>query len=233
MFKIILLLSTLFITNEISIGEISFNIVTKGTSDRRYIWLHGDEQTAKMALENHMRHNQGVAYFINNDRREVLVAGAMIDPNRIFSSVGAKKNMQKYNPQWPSKKKRAILHAMDQDREIFLNTIFPENGEVLIALHNNFKGYNVNQELAKSDTVSIKKDQNPRDFFLCTNRNDFEILSKSPYNVVLQESYPAKDDGSLSWAAVKWGVRYVNIETRLGWLSMQKRMLKYVNENLP
>ena len=233
MFNIILLLSTLFITNEISIGEISFNIVTKGTSDRRYIWLHGDEQTAKMALENHMRHNQGVAYFINNDRREVLVAGAMIDPNRIFSSMGAKKNMQKYNPQWPSKKKRAILHAMDQDRENFLNTIFPENGEVLIALHNNFKGYNVNQELAKSDTVSIKKDQNPRDFFLCTNRNDFEILSKSPYNVVLQESYPTKDDGSLSWAAVKWGVRYVNIETRLGWLSMQKRMLKYVNENLP
>ena len=233
MFKIILLLSTFIITNEISIGEISFNIVTKGTSDRRYIWLHGDEQTAKMALENHMRHNQGVAYFINNDRREVLVAGVMIDPNRIFSSVGAKKNMQKYNPQWPSKKKRAILHAMDQDRENFLNTIFPENGEVLIALHNNFKGYNVNQELAKSDTVSIKKDQNPRDFFLCTNRNDFEILSKSPYNVVLQESYPTKDDGSLSWAAVKWGVRYVNIETRLGWLSMQKRMLKYVNENLP
>ena len=64
-------------------------------------------------------------------------------------------------------------------------------------------------------------------------RNDFEILSKSPYNVVLQESYPATDDGSLSWAAVKWGVRYVNIETRLGWLSMQKRMLKYANENLP
>ncbi|MED5247995.1 MAG: hypothetical protein VX887_01600 [Candidatus Neomarinimicrobiota bacterium] len=233
MFKIILLLSTLLISNEISIGEISFNIVTKGTSDRRYIWLHGDEQTAKMALENHMSYNQGVAYFINNDRREFLVSGAMIDPNRIFSSVGAKKNMQKYNPQWPSKKKKAILDAMDQDRENFLNTIFPQNGEVLIALHNNYKGYNVNQELAKSDTVSIKKDQNPRDFFLCTNRHDFEILSKSPYNVVLQESYPDKDDGSLSWAAVKWGVRYVNIETRLGWLSMQKRMLKYVNENLP
>ena len=122
---------------------------------------------------------------------------------------------------------------MDQDRENFLETIFPKNGEVVIALHNNFKGHNVNQELSKSDTVSIKKDQNPRDFFLCTNRNDFEILSKSPYNVVLQESYPATDDGSLSWAAVKWGVRYVNIETRLGWLSMQKRMLKYANENLP
>ena len=95
------------------------------------------------------------------------------------------------------------------------------------------KGYNVKLEIPKSDTISIKKDQNPRDFYLCTNRRDFEILSKSPFNVVLQESYPKKDDGSLSWAAVKWGVRYVNIETRLGWLSMQKRMLRYANENLP
>ena len=233
MFKIILFLSSVLISNEISIGEISFEVVQKGTSDRRYIWLHGDEQTAKMALENHMSLNQGVAYFINNNKREVYISDGMIDPNRIFSSVGAKKNIHKYNPQWPIKKKNAILKAMDQDRENFLETIFPKNGEVVIALHNNFKGYNVNQELSKSDTVSIKKDQNPRDFFLCTNRNDFEILSKSPYNVVLQESYPTKDDGSLSWAAVKWGVRYVNIETRLGWLSMQKRMLKYADENLP
>ena len=152
---------------------------------------------------------------------------------RVFLTEDAKKNIHKYNPQWSTKKRNTILKTMDQDRENFLETIFPKNGEVVIALHNNFKGYNVNQELSKSDTVSIKKDQNPRDFFLCTNRNDFEILSKSPYNVVLQESYPTTDDGSLSWAAVKWGVRYVNIETRLGWLSMQKRMLKYANENLP
>ena len=233
MFKIILLSTFLSITNEISIGEISFKVVQKGTSDRRYIWLHGDEQTAKMALENHMSSNQGIAYFINNNNREVYISDGMIDPNRIFSSIGAKNNIHKYNPQWSTKKRNTILKKMDQDRENFLETIFPKNGEVVIALHNNFKGYNVNQEISKSDTVSIKKDQNPRDFFLCTNRNDFEILSKSPYNVVLQESYPITDDGSLSWAAVKWGVRYVNIETRLGWLSMQKRMLKYANENLP
>ncbi len=180
-----------------------------------------------------MSSNQGIAYFINNNKREVYISDGMIDPNRIFSSIGAKNNIHKYNPQWSTKKRNTILKKMDQDRENFLETIFPKNGEVVIALHNNFKGYNVNQELSKSDTVSIKKDQNPRDFFLCTNRNDFEILSKSPYNVVLQESYPITDDGSLSWAAVKWGVRYVNIETRLGWLSMQKRMLKYANENLP
>ncbi len=89
MFKIILLSTFLSITNEISIGEISFKVVQKGTSDRRYIWLHGDEQTAKMALENHMSSNQGIAYFINNNKRVVYISDGMIDPNRIFSSIGA------------------------------------------------------------------------------------------------------------------------------------------------
>tara|TARA_B000000557_G_scaffold108809_2_gene88203 strand:- start:2865 stop:3575 length:711 start_codon:yes stop_codon:yes gene_type:complete len=234
MFKIIIPLSIFFLSNDLSISEISFKVIKKGSSDRRFIWLHGDEQTARMALDDHMSNGQGIAYYIKNDKtREVLVSGGLIDPNRIFSSIGALKNINKYNPQWAQSKKKTVLDAMDRDREKFLNILFPDSGEVVIALHNNFKGYNVKLEIPNSDTISIKKDQNPRDFYLCTNRRDFEILSKSPFNVVLQESYPKKDDGSLSWAAVKWGVRYVNIETRLGWLSMQKRMLRYANEHLP
>ena len=101
-----------------------------------------------------------------------------------------------------------------------------------MALHNNFKGYNVNREIQKSDSVSIKKDQNSRDFFICTDRTDFEALVRSPFNVVLQEKLPQKDDGSLSWAAMRNGVRYVNIEVRLGWLTQQKKMLNYLEKNL-
>jgi hypothetical protein len=233
MFNIFLFLPLFFLQLNISFGEIAFDMVKKGKSDRRYIWLHGDEKTAKMALNDHMRSNEGIAFLIKSETREVSVKDGLIDPNRIFSPEGAKKNLHKYNPNWSNKKKVSVLSAMDQDREKFLNAIFPTDGNLLIALHNNFKGYNIYQEVAKSDTLSIKKNQNPRDFFLCTNREDFNILSKSPYNVVLQESYPEKDDGSLSWAALKWGVRYVNIEARLGWLSMQKKMLKYAHENLP
>jgi len=102
----------------------------------------------------------------------------------------------------------------------------------LVALHNNYKGYNIHKELSSSDANSIKKDQNPRDFFICTNRSDFEILAGSPFNVVLQEKPPNKDDGSLSWAANRNEIRYVNIETRLGWLSQQKKMLNFIEKNL-
>jgi hypothetical protein len=87
-------------------------------------------------------------------------------------------------------------------------------------------------EIPLSDEISIKKDQNPRDFFICTDRGDYDILAQSPFNVVLQEKLPKKDDGSLSWAAMRYGVRYVNIETRLGWLSQQKKMLNYLEDHL-
>ena len=104
-------------------------------------------------------------------------------------------------------KKKKILAIYDQGRSTFLNEIFPKSGEILIAIHNNFRGYNVNKEIKRSDSISIKIDQDPRDFFLCTNRTDFELLAKSPYNVVLQEKWIPENDGSLSWAAILHDVR--------------------------
>ena len=211
---------------------IEFKVVKKGNSDRKYIWLHGDEQTARMALESHMKLNLGTAFFIQGETREKDFFDGILDPNRIFSSKGAEANIHKYNRSWSSFRKQEALEWINRERDAFLESIFPKNGGLLVALHNNFKGYNVNREIQKSDSVSIKKDQNPRDFFICTDRTDFEALARSPFNVVLQEKLPQKDDGSLSWAAMRNGVRYVNIEVRLGWLSQQKKMLNYLENNL-
>jgi hypothetical protein len=218
--------------NVVELVGIEFKVVKKGHSDRKYIWLHGDEQTARMALESHMKLNLGTAFFIQGETREKDFFDGILDPNRIFSSKGAEANIHKYNRSWSSFRKQEALEWINRERDAFLESIFPKNGGLLVALHNNFKGYNVNQEIQKSDSVSIKKDQNPRDFFICTDRTDFEALARSPFNVVLQEKLPKKDDGSLSWAAMRNGVRYVNIEVRLGWLSQQKKMLNYLENNL-
>jgi hypothetical protein len=99
-------------------------------------------------------------------------------------------------------------------------------------VHNNFRGYNVRDEEPKSQRTSIKKEQNPRDFILCTNEDDFEKLSLGPFNVVLQNELPLSDDGSLSWEALRRNVRYLNVETRLGYLSQQKKMLKFIEKVL-
>ena len=61
---------------------------------------------------------------------------------------------------------------------------------------------------------------------------DFLQLKRGPYNVVLQNKNIGKNDGSLSWASLENGVRYINLEVRLGWLSKQKKMLNYIHETL-
>ena len=121
MFKLIFFLSYLLNANEISIGAISFDVMRKGKSDRHYIWLHGDEKTAKMALNDHMSTKEGKAFFIQSETREVVVAGGLIDPNRIFSSEGAKKNLHKYNPNWSNKKKSYLSTKELKDLRFFMN----------------------------------------------------------------------------------------------------------------
>ena len=123
MFKLFLLASIyIFAVSEndkAQIAGIQFKVIQNGDSDRRYIWLHGDEQTARMALENHMKRYKGKAFLVEGILRESEFFGGIIDPNRIFSSNGAQANIQKYNPKWTQRKKRESLLAINKDRNFF------------------------------------------------------------------------------------------------------------------
>ena len=209
-----------------------FNLVQNGDSPNRYIWLHGDEQTARMALEYHIGLYNGLAFFIESETREIPFKSTIVDPNRIFSRDGAYYALRKFKPDWQPGTLKMALDEIDRERESFLDILMPNKNGLLISLHNNFRGYNVHKEKGNSQRISIKKNENPRDFIICTNSSDFEILVSSPYNVVLQNELPERDDGSLSWEALRRNVRYLNIETRLGYLSKQKAMLKYIEDNL-
>ena len=209
-----------------------FNLVQNGDSPNRYIWLHGDEQTARMALEYHIGLYNGLAFFIESETREIPFKSTIVDPNRIFSRDGAYYALRKFKPDWQPGTLKMALDEIDGERESFLDILMPNKNGLLISLHNNFRGYNVHKEKGNSQRISIKKNENPRDFIICTNSSDFEILVSSPYNVVLQNELPERDDGSLSWEALRRNVRYLNIETRLGYLSKQKAMLKYIEDNL-
>ena len=218
----------------LSFAGIKFEIIENGKSNRRLLWVHGDEKTAELLIRKHLKKNSGTAYLINNIQREVVVNGFLLDPNRIFTNDGAKRNIIKLNNNVSKLELNKTLELISNDRETFIESISPPDGGLLIALHNNIRNYSIKNEIPLSTEVSLKNNNHPdhHNFFICTNREDYNLLKKSPFNVVLQDKIIENDDGSLSWYALKKNVRFINIETRLGYLTTQSKMLKYVNENL-
>jgi len=218
----------------VDIAGIQFKVIKNGESNRRFIWIHGDEKTAEMLLKRHLKYNYGTAFLIENHKREVFINGYMMDPNRIFSKAGAEKNLIEFNGNISKMAVDQMVNLIANDKGKFFDRITPPNGGLLIALHNNLHAYSIDDEIPISTEISLKNSEHPHhhNFFICTNRDDYNLLSKSPFNVVLQETQPKKDNGSLSWFVARKGVRFINIETRLGYLSIQTKMLQYIEDHL-
>jgi hypothetical protein len=209
-----------------------FDVVRRGRSTRRYIHVHGNEETARQILRAHMKTHSGIAYMIQGDKRNVPADGGMLDPNRMFSRAGAERNLRTLNLSWSAGQIGAVLDKLDRGRERLVGALLPVKGGLLIAVHNNSEGYSVRDEVAISDRVSLADESHPHEFFLCTQAGDYEKLAASPYNVVLQNSTPPDDDGSLSRLAAKRGIRYVNLECALGNSNTQREMLEWADNRL-
>jgi hypothetical protein len=214
------------------LGGIRFDVIRRRSDRRHYIWIHGNEQTARDVLRQHMHGAEGRAYLIRNSVRNVRLSGGQLDPNRMFSRDGSEKNLRTLNPSWDFNQLQDALDELDRGRQRFLDKLLPERGELLIALHNNSGGYSVTDEVPISDRRSIRMPEQPRLFALCTDQRDYEQLAAGPFNVVLQNVAPKEDDGSLSRLAAARRVRYVNIEAPLGAAAEQRRVLEFV-ERLP
>ena len=215
------------------IAGIRFDIIRHGRSTHRYFHVHGNETTARELLYEHMKKFKGTGFTVQSLARQVPLGALEIDPNRMFSGEGAERNLRRVNVDLSEAAIQNALHYLERDRRKFVQAILPPEGGLLIALHNNGPGYSVHTEVPISDAVSLADPENPREFMLTVNRPDFDILKTSPFNVVLQDKAPPDDDGSLSRLCTKLGVRYVNIEARLGNLDGQRRMLEFIEAKLP
>lgn len=222
-----------FRSKHVGLAGARFRIVRYGRSKRRYVVIHGNEETARQVLTAHVFAHQGIAHIIESRTRNVPIEGGQIDPNRMFSRVGAAANLKRLNPDWPPERILRALEVLDRGRERLVKALLPPPGGLTIALHNNAQGYSVRDEQPISDAQSIREPGNPRAFFLCTDEDDFRRLTESPYNVVMQKKAPPADDGSLSRLAAARGARYVNLEVALGQSSRQKEMLDWLEWHLP
>ena len=210
-----------------------FRIARHGRPTRHYLLIHGNEETARAVLTEFLKTQQGTAYIIESHTRNVTIDSGEIDPNRMFSRAGAEASLKSINPSWTSQQVDAALRILDRGREHLVHALFPPDHGLLTALHNNSPDYSVTDEAPLSDQTSLREPGNPHAFFLCTDPGDFAILAKSSYNVVLQHEKPRQDDGSLSRLAATRGVRYLNLEVRMGDQARQLEMLRYANSKLP
>jgi hypothetical protein len=180
-----------------------------------------------------MRETNGRAFLVENSHRNVRLAGGLLDPNRMFSRVGAEQNLKHLNRGWDSRQITKALNALDRDRDEFVWKILPRDPSgLLVALHNNGPGYSVQDEVGISDKVALNDEAHPDEFMLCTMPADFEKLAAGPYNVLLQKTAPPDDDGSLSRLCAARNVRYVNIEAAHGNAAGQRAMLQWLESRI-
>jgi hypothetical protein len=215
------------------LAGIRFRVIRKGRSGRRFLLIHGNEQTAREVLTAYMPNTRGTAYLVENTGRNVEFRGGQLDPNRMYSREGAEKNLRLLNPSWREPEIQEALDFLDRRRRDVLNAVRPKDGDVLITVHNNSQGYSVRDEVPISNRIAMNDADSPHEFFLCTDERDFELLSRGPYNVVLQNRTDAADDGSLSRFAAREGFRYVNLEAALGKFDVQRTMLEWLDKTLP
>jgi hypothetical protein len=174
----------------------------------------------------------GSALLVRNLTRYVDLNGGRLDPNRMFSNEGAERNLRLLNPQWNDARIANAVTFLGQHRHELLNRLLPRRGGVLIATHNNQRGYNMKSEIDLSDDVALNEPDHPEDFGLCVSPADFARLRQGPYNFVLQANPRGVEDGSLSRLSARMGIRYVNLEAGLGHAEKQRAMLAWVDRTL-
>jgi hypothetical protein len=223
-------LPALFHSSHIELDGVPVQVLRHKPGPHRYLVIHGDENTARDVLIAFMKDHAGTGYAVTGKTRLVQIEGLRIDPNRLWSRVGADRSLRTENPGAGEAQILLALDYLDRHRSAALRHLIPPPGSRLFALHNN-RDYSVRDELADSDRTSIKQPNLPRDFFLCTDPKDFDRLKQSPYNVVL-ESRPDPDDGSLSRLAARRGFRYINLECAIGDYSGQMERANWLEANL-
>src|SRR5581483_5718031 len=98
----------------VTMGGIRFHVLRLRHSTRRYLLIHGNEETARQVLTEHMRIYPGIAYLVAGHERNVAVRGGVLDPNRMFSRVGAEKNLRFLNSGWSDSQIASTLEWLDR-----------------------------------------------------------------------------------------------------------------------
>jgi hypothetical protein len=202
---------------------------------------HENENVANDYVIQQIIERSGVFVILRQDgkrliRFDIEPFEVEIDPNRIFTELGRRKNIIKHNPTLRTNTyvfHRAMRLSAALAKLIVNSLGGAEPSSTWLAIHNNTQGYSgdnkqgmgnisilqYQQKLADGAAFIMAVSQqhgDEDDLFFVTEHQDFNALQQSGWNAVLQHprvvTDPTQDDGSLSVYAQKSGIRYINIE---------------------
>jgi len=231
----------------------------QGRSAHCFLIIHDDENTATEATREHIQSAGGTMIELDSGGRRHLVftmadgQTVTVDPNRLFTDAGLRRDLQRQNPGRSYGDDPAILREVKKLRRQVLTLLKTYRCNPVIAAHNNQdehavdspeeRGFSIlsyaegGREVKLGNTrrrpgnPSRVVGEDPDNFFIVTNPRDFERL-RGRYNVVLQtrrndSTAPGgrgpDDDGSLS--VMLKTKRYINLEVQSGDKEKQKAML--------
>jgi hypothetical protein len=215
----------------------------------RYVVIHGDEETAPLATEEHLKRYPGVMIqLVNPGNRWVTFKLSGLpytydfDPNRIFTRAGLEQNVRALNRRTRRSRYPRLFEEVEKFRDQLLKLILGARPAELavIAVHNNstsprsdfsFETFvNSRGYFPGVEAMQYRRSQSPFNLFVVTEPADYEELARRGMNVVLENAELVADDGSLSVFCGREKIRYANVETRQGELSRQVEMLDAVRE---
>lgn len=181
----------------------------------------------------------------------------VVDPNRIYTPneqvlasnikivkgkgkvdaqvIGAVKNLA--NQVWDEIKYKDIIIAIHNNKNmpaeykrkwLFWTHYEPESFSIKSYIKSHDQSSDSNQSCSD---IYINPAINNSEFYIVTQRPDFELLVRNKYTVVLQNTNPV-DDGSMSVYTARYQKRYFNAEAKMGRVKEQKEMLEILLNSL-
>jgi len=173
---------------------------------------------------------RNITLHINNNK-------VYVDPNRIFTKAGIRSSIKKLNPKLKNDStifRLAVERAFQLGKFVLTQLQEKSSAPTWVALHNNTEGFEGDNNQGRGDVsiyryqaklskgasflidVNVGYDQDEDNLFYVTKPEDFELMRKYHWNVVLQNPIvttdPKEDDGSLSVYAQMHNIRYINVE---------------------
>jgi hypothetical protein len=197
------------------------------------IHLHDDEPAALLAARKLLSITGGTLLTLENRGKRLVTykkSGRhyIVDPNRIFTPSGIRRNLSLLNNHVTS----PAVSAVKAFAAFILQKV-PNGVTTLVAIHNNEDGaYSVTTYLPSATRAKdaaklhINPAVDPDNFFIVTSFKTYYKLERAGCNVVLQNSISARDDGSLSVFCGRRNITYINVEAERNKVHIQTKMLR-------